>query len=64
MSAALGKWCKLDGDHDFLAKAALLIRIQDEGAREALVGLHLTAGDEPLPSVVKTDADHRCIWSR
>ena len=47
----LGKWCKLDGDHDFIAKEALL-RIKDEGAREALVGMHL-AGDEPLPSVVK-----------
>ena len=47
----LGKWCKLDGEHDFLAKDALL-RIQNEGAREALVGLHLS-GDEPLPGIVK-----------
>ena len=47
----LGKWCKLDGEHDFLAKEALL-RIKDEGAREALVGLHLS-GAEPMPGVVK-----------
>jgi aminomethyltransferase len=59
----LGKWCKLDGEHDFLAKAALR-RIQEEGAREALVGLQLAAG-EPLPSVVKpmpiTDASGAVI---
>ena len=47
----LGKWCKLDGDHDFIAKEALL-QIRNEGAREALVGLHLE-GDEPLPGIQK-----------
>ena len=47
----LGKWCDLDGDHDFLAKEALL-RIREQGPREQLVGLHL-AGSEPLPGAVK-----------
>ena len=59
----MGKGGKLDGEHDFLAKAAL-IRIQEEGAREALVGLQLNAG-EPLPSVTKpmpiTDASGAVI---
>ena len=47
----LGKWCDLDGDHDFLAKEALL-RIREQGPREQLVGLHL-ASSEPLPGAVK-----------
>ena len=47
----LGKWCDLDGDHDFLAKEALL-RIREQGPREQLVGLHL-AGSDPLPGAVK-----------
>ena len=47
----LGKWCVLDGEHDFLAKQAL-IRIQKEGPREALVGLHL-GGETAKPGIVK-----------
>ena len=47
----LGKWCKLDGEHDFLAKDALR-RIQAEGPAETLVGLHLSS-EEPLAGITK-----------
>ena len=47
----LGKWVDLDGEHDFLAKEALL-KIRKEGPRQQLVGLEMQ-GEEPRPGVIK-----------